>query len=62
MEEFSKVRAILNKECIKYTYKVIDPSGQWFGTGTSKGNFGSIGMNKYYEKQYVVSVKIIQNI
>lgn len=57
MEELAKVRAILKREGIKYTYKVIDPSGQWVGPGTSRGNFGSIGMNKNYEKQYVVSVK-----
>ena len=57
MEELSKVRAILKREGIKYSYKVIDPSGQWLGPGTSRGNFGSIGMNKNYEKQYVVSVK-----
>ncbi|MBY0121569.1 hypothetical protein [Bacillus sp. S/N-304-OC-R1] len=58
MEDFSKVRSILNREGIKYTHKIIDPSGQWFGPGTSRGNFGSFGMNKNYEKQYVVSVKI----
>ncbi len=51
MEELSKVRAILEIEGIKYTCKVIGPSG------TSRGNFGSIGMNKNFEKQYVVSVK-----
>lgn len=57
MEELSKVRDILKREGIKYTYKVIDPSGQWLGTGTKRGNFGSFGMNKNYEKQYVVSVR-----
>ncbi|MFF3101920.1 hypothetical protein [Viridibacillus arvi] len=57
MEELSKVRAILKREDIDYTYKVIDPSGQWLGPGTNRGNFGSFGMNKKYEKQYVVSVK-----
>ncbi|MFJ7973808.1 hypothetical protein [Psychrobacillus sp. NPDC096389] len=56
MEELSKVTTILTGEGIKYTYKVIDPSGKWLGPGTSRGNFGSFGMNKNYEKQYVVSV------
>jgi len=57
IEEFSKVRSALNKEGIKYTTKVNDTSGSWLGTGTSRGNFGSSGMNQNYEKQYVVSVK-----
>ena len=57
MEELFKVRAVLKSEGIKYTYKVMDPSGQWYGPGTKRGNFGSFGMNSKYEKQYVVSVK-----
>jgi len=57
MEELSKIRAILNSEGIKFTYKVIDSSTQWIGSGTRRGNFGSFGMNSKYEKQYVVSVK-----
>lgn len=57
IEEFSKVRGVLKSKGIKYTYKVIDHSTQWRGSGTTRGNFGSIGMNKNYEKQYVVSVK-----
>jgi len=57
MEELSKVRRILENEGIKYTYKVINRSGQWSGRGTTRGHFGSVGMNMDYEKQYVVSVK-----
>lgn len=57
MEELSKVRGILESKGIKYTYKVINHSGQWLGQGTTRGNFGSIGMNSNYEKQFVVSVK-----
>ena len=48
---------ILNQENIKYTIKVTDPSGQWVGPGTVRGNFGSFGMNSNYEKQYSVFVK-----
>ncbi|WP_409369160.1 hypothetical protein [Lysinibacillus sp. 38-6] len=58
LEELSKVKAALNREGIKYSYKVVDPSIQWLGPGTKRGNFGSFGMNPKYEKQYVVSVKI----
>lgn len=57
MEELSKVRGILESKGIKYTYKVINRSSQWLGQGTTRGNFGSAGMNSNYEIQYVVSVK-----
>ena len=54
MEGLAKVRDILNQKNIKYTIKVTDPSGQWFGLGTVRGNMGSFGMNSNYEKQYNV--------
>lgn len=57
IEQLSKVRAVLKRESIKYTYKVNDPSAQWSGPGSSRGNLGSFGMNKNYEKQYIISVK-----
>ncbi|MEK5443415.1 MULTISPECIES: hypothetical protein [unclassified Fredinandcohnia] len=57
MEELLKIRAILKRENIKYTYKIFDPSENWLGPGTIRGNFGSFGMNKNYEKQYIVSVR-----
>jgi hypothetical protein len=57
MDEFSKVRGILKSKGIKYTYKVIGRATQWRGNGSTRGNFGSIGVNKNYEQQYVVFVK-----
>ncbi|MEH7107487.1 hypothetical protein [Bacillus sp. JJ1764] len=57
MEDFSKVREILKSKGIKYTYKIIDHSAKWMSGGTSRGNYGSIGMNSKFEKQYVISVK-----
>lgn len=57
MEEVSKVREILENECIKYSYKVVNHSGQWLERGTTRGNFGSLGMNMKYEKEHIVSVK-----
>ncbi|WML46143.1 hypothetical protein [Neobacillus sp. PS3-40] len=57
MEELSRVRGILESKGIKYIYKVINRSSQWLGQGTTRGNFGSTGMNSNYETQYVVSVK-----
>jgi len=57
MKKLAKVRAVLKREGIKYTYRVNDPSASWFGPGSNRGNVGSFGMNRDYEKQYTVSVK-----
>jgi hypothetical protein len=46
IEEFSKVREALKSNGIKYNYKVIDTSVKWMGKGTTRGNFGSIGMKQ----------------
>lgn len=56
LEELSKIREMLAIEGIKYSYKVKDGSSRWLGLGTSRGNFGSFGMNSNYERQYVVLV------
>lgn len=57
MEELSKVRETLEKEGIKYTYKLIKHLGQSNGSGIRRVKWGSFGINMDYEKQYVVSVK-----
>ncbi len=57
LAELAKVRQALVNEGIKYSYKVLDHSGQWMGRGTIRGNHGSMGMNMDYSKQYTVSVK-----
>lgn len=55
MQELKEVREALKKEGIKYTYKVTDLS---LGAGTTKGMYGSCGINMDYQnKQYIVSVK-----
>ncbi len=56
MEELSKVRNTLEKEKIKYSYKVVNRSGQWSRRGSRRSSFGSFGMNMDYEKQYAVYV------
>lgn len=61
LEELSKIREILDKESIRHNYKVVNHSGQWLGGGTTRGNFGSYGMNMDYEKQYVISVNKIDS-
>ena len=55
--DLAKVRQTLANEGIKYSYKVLDQSGQWMGRGTVRGNSGSMGMNMDYSKQYTLSVK-----
>ena len=57
MADLAKVRQALANEGIKYSYRVFDSSGQWTGRGTRRGNFGSIGLNMNYTKQYTVSVR-----
>lgn len=52
LEDLAKVRGVLKREGIKYSYKVIDHSGN-----SARRNFGSFGLNSKYEKQYIVSVK-----
>lgn len=51
LEELLKVRGVLEKEGIKYIYKVINHSD------TTRSKFGSFGINMRYEKQYIVSVR-----
>lgn len=55
--DLAKVRQALVNEGIKYSYKVVDHSGQWAGRGTIRSNFGSAGLNMDYSRQYSVSVK-----
>ncbi len=57
LADLAKVRQALVNEGIKYSYRVLDHSGQWRGRGTIRGNSGSMGMNMDYSKQYSVSVK-----
>ena len=57
IEELAKVLDILDQENMKYTIKVNNPSGQWIGPGTMRGNVGSFGLDSKYEKQYSVFVK-----
>ena len=54
LEDLSKIREILAIEGIKYSYKVKDGSSSWLGS--SRGNFGSFGINSNYERQYVILV------
>ncbi len=61
LEELTKIREILDKESIRYNYKVLNHSGQWLAGGTTRGKFGSYGMDMNYEKQYVVSVNKIDS-
>ncbi|HPF20718.1 MAG TPA: hypothetical protein PLC88_05215 [Syntrophomonas sp.] len=57
LADLAKVRQALVNEGIKYSYRVVDHSGQWAGRGTIRGNYGSMGMNMDYARQYSVAVK-----
>lgn len=58
IDDFSNIIHILKKEGIKYSYKIISHSTQWFGVmGTTRGHFGNTGTNINFDKQYVISVK-----
>lgn len=57
LADLAKVRQALVNEGIKYSYKVVDHSGQWAGRGTIRGQYGSGGLNMDYTRQYTVSVK-----
>lgn len=57
LNEMNRVRDILDREKIKYDYKVINHSGQWIpGRGTARANFGSAGVDPAYERQYKIFV------
>lgn len=57
LSEFSNIREALATNHIKYTYNIRSHQGQFAGSGTIRGTFGSFGMNRNYETQYTVSVK-----
>ena len=42
MIQFNAIRDILDREKIKYKYKTYNHLGEWAGSGTLRGNFGSV--------------------
>lgn len=52
--EQGKVREILSANQIKYDYKVVNKSGH--GRGGNSFNYGRIGLNMNYEKEFYIYV------
>ncbi|MDI7743910.1 hypothetical protein QMK38_18035 [Lysinibacillus fusiformis] len=55
LDQLSKVKDILEREGIKYSYKVKDLSTDWSGS-RSREYFGSFGTNSDFERQYAIFV------
>lgn len=53
--EISKIRDALSINGINYSYKVKDLTTDWSGSSL-RNDFGSLGSNSNFEKQYVISV------
>lgn len=56
MVQFNAIRDILDRERIKYKYKTYNHLGEWAGTGTLRGNFGSVGNPAAQSIQYEIFV------
>ena len=50
------IRDILDREKIKYKYKTYNHLGEWAGSGTLRGNFGSVGNPTSQSIQYEIFV------
>ena len=56
MIQFNAIRDILDQEKIKYKYKTYNHLGEWAGSGTLRGNFGSVGNPTSQSIQYEIFV------
>ena len=56
MMQFNAIRDILDREKIKYKYKTYNHLGEWAGSGTLRGNFGSVGNSTSQSIQYEIFV------
>lgn len=57
MKKFNEIRDILDREGIKYKYKVKDRLGEWNGSGTFRGAVGSAGTPADQSKEYEILVE-----
>mgnify|MGYP002581237192 FL=1 len=56
LKRFNEIRDVLDRENIKYKYKVKDQRGEWTGSGTLRGRVGSAGNPAEQAKQYEILV------
>ena len=54
LKKFNEIRDILDREGIKYKYKVRDRMGEWNGRGTVRSSMGSAGNLTDQTKQYEI--------
>ena len=56
LKRFNEIRDVLDRENIKYKYKVKDQLREWTGSGTLRGRVGSAGNPAEQAKQYEILV------
>ena len=57
LKQFNEIRDILDRQNIRYKYKVKDQLGEWTGSGTLRGRVGSVGNPAEQAKQYEILVE-----
>ena len=56
LKRFNEIRDVLDRENIKYKYKVNGQLGEWTGSGTLRGHEGTPGNPAEQAKQYEILV------
>ena len=57
LKKFNEIRDALDRDEIRYKYKVKDQLGEWTGRGTLRGTVGSAGNLPEQMKQYEILVE-----
>ncbi len=57
LKKFNEIRDALDRDGIRYKYKVKDQLGEWTGRGTLRGTVGSAGNLPEQMKQYEIFVE-----
>ena len=57
LKKFNEIRDDLDRDGIRYKYKVKDQLGEWTGRGTLRGTVGSAGNLPEQMKQYEILVE-----
>lgn len=57
LKKFNEIRDAMDRDGIRYKYKVKDQLGEWTGRGTLRGTVGSAGNLPEQMKQYEILVE-----
>ena len=57
LKKFNEIRDALDRDGIRYKYRVKDQLGEWTGRGTLRGTVGSAGNLPEQMKQYEILVE-----